>query len=131
MTLSSLAGQTCQLCSLVRNSRSDSRPVEPLCPLHNFVEVEVRRVSLGNGTVGAVVDDLGGTHRCTRLGIVETDTIATASHKLRVHPVAAQGVYSNLSNLVFRQFADKVGIMAVVGYGDGHVGLTAAGDDAE
>ena len=45
--------------------------------------------------------------------------------------IAAHGVERQLSDLVFREFGDEVGIVAVVGEADGHVGLTSAGDHTE
>ena len=83
------------------------------------------------GAVGAVVDDLRGTHRGTRLSIVQTHAVATASHEVGVHTVAAQGVDGNLANLVLGQLRNEVSLVAIVGHTDGYIGLTTAGDDAE
>ena len=131
VTLGSLTGQTCQLSGLVADGGSDTAPMEPLCTLHDLIEVEVLGIGLGDAAVGTVVDDLRRTHRGTCLGIIETYTVTTTGHILGAHAIAAQGIDGYLTNLVFRQLRYEVCLMAIVGYRDGDVSLTASGDDAK
>ena len=131
MALGSLAGKACELGSTVADSGCDATPVEPLCTLHDGIEVEVLRQSLGDAAVSTVVDDLRRTHRSTRLSIVEAYTVATTCHKVGVHTIAAQGIHSNLADLVLGQLAYEVGVVAIIGQADSHIGLTTTGDDAE
>ena len=131
MTLGSLAGQLRNLGSLVGDSRRDTRPVEPGCAFHNLVEIEICRVSLSDGGVCAVVDDLAGTHRCACLAVIETYTVTAANDIVILHAITAQSVDCYLTNLVLRQFGDEVSLVAVVGAGDSYVRLTTARDDAE
>ena len=131
MTLGCLTGQTGQLGGIVADGWCDAAPVEPLCTLHNLVEVELFGLCLGNGAVGTVVDHLRRAHRSSRLGIVQAYAVAATNDVLCVHTIAAQGVDGYLPDLVLRQFRHEAGLMAIVGHADRHVGLAAAGDDTE
>ena len=131
VTLGGLAGQLRQLGSLVRDGRRDARPVEPVGTLHDGVEVEIRGVGLGDGRVRTVVDHLRRTHRSSGFEVVDPDTVPAPGDEVGLHAVFAQRIDGRLSDLMLREFRHEVGVVAVVGTRDGHVGLAAAVDDVE
>ena len=99
--------------------------------LHDGVEIEVGGLGLGDGGMRAVIDDLGRAHGGAGLGIIEADAVAAAGDVVGLDTVAAEGVHGDLADFVLGQFAHVVGVMAVIGEADGHVGLPASGNDAE
>ena len=115
MTFCSFTSQTSQFGSLVRDSRSDARPMEPVSAFHDSVKVEVNSVGFSNSRMSAVIDNLARTHRSTCFKIVDTYTIAATSNKVCLHTILTQCVNSRLSNFVFRQFSYEIGVMSVVG----------------
>ena len=131
MTLCCLTCQTSQLSSLIRDSWSDTTPMEPLSTLHDGIKVEVGRISLGNGTVGTVVYHLRRTHRSTSLCIVQSDTVSSANHILGVDTKATKCIHSNLSDLMFRQFGYIISIVSVVGQTNSYICLSSSRDDTE
>ena len=131
MALGSLTGQAGKFSSLVADSRRDAAPVEPLCALHDFVEVEVLGVGLCYGTAGTVVDDFRRTHRGTCLEEVDTHTVSATCDIVGLHPKSTQRVDSALSYLMFGQFGNEVSLVPVVGCANCHVSLAAAINDIE
>ena len=58
MTLSSLASQLGELSSLVADGGCDATPMEPGSALHDLIEIEILRISLGDRRMSTVVDNL-------------------------------------------------------------------------
>ena len=56
VALCRLAGESGEQGRLVRNRRSDPRPMEPGCAFHDGIEIEVLRLGLGDRRMGTVVD---------------------------------------------------------------------------
>ena len=105
--------------------------MEPLSTLHDAVEVKLIGLRFGNSAMGAVVDHLRRTHRSTCFGIIQTHTVATTYDETGVHTIATKCIHGNLSYLVLGQLGYETCLMPIVGYADGHIGLTAAGDDSK
>ena len=101
VTLSSLTSQAGEFCRTVGYGRRDTTPVEPIGAVHDLVKVEILGQGFGNGTMSAVVYNLGGTHRSTRLGIIKTYTVTAPSHEAGIHPIAAQCIQGYLPYLMF------------------------------
>ena len=102
VTFCSFTSQTSQLGSLVRDSRSDTRPVEPVSTFHDCIKVEISSVSFSNSRVSTVINNLARTHRSTCFQVVDTYTVATTSNKVCLYAIFTQCVNSRLSNFVFR-----------------------------
>ena len=115
MTFCSFTSQTSQLGSLVRDSRSDTRPVEPVSTFHDCIKIEISSVSFSNSRVSTVINNLARTHRSTSFQVVDTYTVATTSNKVCLNTIFTQCVNSRLSNFMFRQFSYEIGLMSVVG----------------
>ena len=105
--------------------------MEPLSTLEDLVEVKLFRACLSDGRVCTVVDDLAGSHGGSRLSVVDAHALTATYDVACADTIAAHGVEGKLSDFVLREFGDKVGIVAVVGEADGHVGLTTSGDDTK
>ena len=102
MTFCSFTSQTSQLGSLVRNSRSDTRPVEPVSTFHDSIKVEISSVSFSNCRMSTVINNFARTHRSTCFQVVDTYTVATTGNKVCLYAIFTQCVNSRLSNFVFR-----------------------------
>ena len=126
VTFGGLACQAGQFGSLVGDGGSDTRPVEPVCPFHDGIEIKVCSIRFGNGRVRTVINHLTGTHGSTGLKIVDTYTVATTRNEVRLYAILAQCIDSRLAYLMLRQLGYKISIMSVVGTTDSHVCLTAA-----
>ena len=105
--------------------------MEPVSTFHDCVEIEIRRISLSNSRVCAVVDNLGWAHRSTCLTVIKTYAITTTCNILRVNTVATQRINSNLTNLVSRELCYEVSIVTIVGTAYGNVSFTTTRDDTE
>ena len=115
MTLGCFASQTSQFGSFVRNSRSDTGPVEPVSTFHNSIKIKVGSISFSDSRMSTVIDNLAGTHRSACFQIVDTYAVATTSNKVCLYTIFTQCVYSRLSDFMFRQFGYEIGFMSVVG----------------
>ena len=131
MLLGCHAGQAQTLSTGVTDGRSNAAPVEPVRSLEDGVKVKVLWLALSDGAVRTVVDNLGRTHRGTRLQVVYAQSVTAACHEIRVHAIAAQGVEARLPNLVLGHFAHEVGLMSVIGAAYCHVGFTTTIIDVE
>ena len=76
--------------------------------------------------MGPVVDADGAPLGGTLLIEVDANAVAAPDDFAGIHAVAAQGVDSGLADGVGGQLGDVGHIHAVIGQGDGHVGLAAA-----
>ena len=123
VALSSFASQLGEFGCLIRDSRRNTRPVEPVSTFHDSVEIEILGVSLGNRRVSTVVNHLAGAHRSTSLQVVNTYTVATASDKVCLHTKLTQGIDSRLTNFVLRQLTYKVSVVTIVCAANSYVGL--------
>ncbi len=114
------------------DGRRDPRGVEPGDPVEDAVPVEVPGLHLGDGRPGAVVDDLGRPHGGARLGVVHAEAAARPPDEARVHVEGAQLPDHGVAHGVLRGRRDVGHVLAVVGQGNGHVGLGApeGGDEA-
>ena len=121
-----LAGLLAGLHQVGAQSGGDAGEVEPVHALEDLVPVKVAGLGLLDGGVGTVVDahtaPLGGA----LLIEVDAHTVAAPDDHGGVHAVAAQGVHRRLADGVGGQLGDVGGVQAVVGQGDGYIGLTAA-----
>ena len=126
MGLGSLTGLLAGLHQVGAQSGGDAGEVEPVHALEDLVPVKVAGLGLLDGGVGAVVDAHAATLGGALLVEVNAHTVAAPDDHGGVHAVAAQGVDGRLADGVGRQLGHIGGVQAVVGQGDGHVGLAAA-----
>ena len=124
--LGGLTGLPADVHHIGTQGRSDAGEVEPVDPVKDFVPVEVGGGGLLNGGVSPVVDAHGAALRGALLIEVDAHTVAAPDDHGGVHAVAAQGVHRRLADGVGGQLGDVGGVQAVVGQGDGYIGLTAA-----
>ena len=124
--LGGLAGVLAGLHQIGTQGRSDAGEVEPVHALEDLVPVEVGELGLLNGGVGPVIDAHAAPLGGALLVEVDAHTVAAPDDHGGVHAVAAQGVHRRLADGVGGQLGDVGGVQAVVGQGDGHVGLAAA-----
>ena len=114
VTFSSLASQTGQFSSFIRNSRSNTRPVEPVSTFHYSVKIKIRSICFGNRRVSAVIDYFARTHRSSCFKIIDTYAITTTGYKVCFNTIFAQSIYGRLTNFVFRQFRYEVCIVTII-----------------
>ena len=105
--------------------------MEPVGSVKNFVPVKVSGGRLGNGGVGAVVNHLGGTLGSALFQEVDAHAAAAADDQAGVNAELTQGVDSGLSDVVLGELGDVLGVQAIVGQGNGNVGLADAVGGAE
>ena len=108
--------------------RGDAGEVEPIRAGEHRVPIQVSRGDLRDGGALAVIDDLGRAHGDALFVEVDAHAAALARDPARVHAKGAQLVDGGVADGVCGQERDKGGIQAVVGQGDGRVGLRAAVD---
>ena len=131
MTLSSLTSQLGKFSSLVANSWSNTRPVEPVRTFHDSVKVEIARIGFGDSRVGTVINYFARTHGSSCFQIIDTYAVATTSDEFCVNAVTTETVDSNLTDLVLRELRYEVSIMTIVSQAYSYVSLTTTRDDAK
>ena len=124
--LSSLACVQADFDHIGAQSGSDAGEVEPIGAVEDLIPIEVLAGGQLDGGVGTVIDADGAALGSALLVIVDTNTVAAADDQRGVHTVAAQAVHSGLTDGMSGQLGDESGIHAVVGQGDGDIGLAAA-----
>ena len=104
----------------------DAGDVEPLHALERLVPVDIAGLGQRDGRPRAVVDDLARTLVRAALEIVDTHTALARDDALGIHVETAQLRLAGVRDGVIGQDRQERRVLAVVGKGDGHVGLTAA-----
>ena len=100
--------------------------MKPRRAFKNLVPVKVFFCGGGNGRTGPVIDDLGRTLAGAFFQIVDAYTVAAPDDIRGIHAVFAEGIDSSLSDFMFRKFGNEFRVKAVIGQGNGHIGLAAA-----
>ena len=126
MTFCSFTSQFGQFGSLVRNSRSDTRPVEPVRTFHDSVKVEIARIGFGDSRVGTVINYFARTHGSSCFQIIDTYAVAITTDEIGLHTIFTQCIHSRLSNFVFRQFSYEISFVTVVRATHRYVRFTTA-----
>ena len=114
MTFCSLTSQTSQFGSFIRDSRSDTRPMEPVSTFHNSVKIKISGISFSDRRMSTVINYFTWTHRSSSFKIINTYAITTTGNKVCLYTIFTQCIYSRLTNFVFRQFWYEVCIVAIV-----------------
>ena len=101
--------------------------MEPLGVLHDGVEVVVRGLGVGEGAVGAVVDDQGRALHGTGLQVVDAEagTLDLVDGG-NIDTVAADLAEAGFADRVGRKRGDELRVLAQHGQGDCDVALAAA-----
>ena len=105
--------------------------MEPARAFERARPVHFARLDLGDGRVGAVVGDLGGALAGAGFEKVNADAVARADDVPGADAQAAQFVDGALAHVVLGQASDKFSVQAVVGQGNGDIGLAAAEGEFE
>ena len=126
LRLCRLAGVAADLDDVLTERRRDAGEVEPVRALKDRIPVEIRRRSLLNGGVRAVINADRAALGCALLKVVDSDAVAAADDAGGVDTQSAQGVDRRLTDGVGRELGDKCRVHAVVCERDCDVSLAAA-----
>ena len=99
--------------------------MEPLHAVKDAVPIEIGGIGHSDRGVSAVVNDLRGALAGTLFAVVDAHALAAADDLRGVHAELAQGIDGHLTDLVRGELGNEGGVHAVVGKGNGHVGLGA------
>ena len=113
-------------------SRGDAAQVQPVEALQQSVQIDLREIVLGDGTVLAVVDDLGRADAVAGLQIISTQTVGRSlvrlgeDHGGAVHIVGTQPAHGALAQAVVGHHAEEGAVHTKVSQCQCNVGLAAA-----
>ncbi len=99
--------------------------MEPVSTFHDSVKVEVRRISLSDCRMSAVINHLARTHGCSRFKIIDSHTVAATSDVIGFHAILAQCVHCALPDFVFRQLSYEISVVSIVGTAHSYVCFTS------
>ena len=100
--------------------------MEPLHAVERLVPVDIAGLGQRDGGIGTVVDDLARALVRAALEIVDAHAAFARDDALGIHIEAAQLRLAGVRDGVIGQDRQERRVLAVVGKGDGHVGLAAA-----
>ena len=112
--------------------RGNAAQVQPVVAVQQSVQIDLGEVILGNGTVLAVIDDLGGADAVAGLQIISTQPVGGGlvglgqDHGGAMHIVGAQPAHRALAQAVVGHYTEEGAVHTQVGQGQCNVGLAAA-----
>ena len=121
-----LDGRNGKLHRALADGGRDAGDVEPLHALKGLVPVDIAGLGQRDGGIGTVVDDLARTLVRAALEIVDAHAALARDDALGIHVETAQLRLAGIRDGVIGQDRQERRVLAVVGKGDGHVGLAAA-----
>lgn len=81
--------------------------------------------------MSAVIDNLGGTHRCAGLAIIDAYALTATCNVIGVDTITTEGIESGLADLMLGELGHEICVMAIVGAAYGNIGLAATPDDVK
>ena len=112
--------------------RGNAAQVQPVVAVQQSVQIDLGEVILGNGTVLAVINDLGSADAVASLQIISTQPVGGGlvglgqDHGSAMHIVGAQPAHRALAQAVVGHYAEEGAVHTQVGQGQCNVGLAAA-----
>ena len=112
--------------------RGDAAQVQPVVAVQQSIQIHLREIVLGNGTVLAVIDDLGRADAVAGLQIISTQTVGRSlvrlgqDHRGAVHVVGTQPAHGALAQTVVGHHAEEGTVHTKVSQCQCNVGLAAA-----
>ena len=96
-------------------SRGDTGPVEPLCPVQYLIPVYHARLDGGDGRAGTVVDDLARPRHGAGLEEIDPQTVTAGDAAAGINPVRTEVADATAGYIVVREAGDEPDIHAEIG----------------
>ena len=100
--------------------------MEPVGSLEDLVPVHHAGLDLGDGGMGPVIDDFGAARNGAGLQVIDPHAVTAPDDAVGADAEAAELRDAHVGDVVLGKTGDELGVDAVIGQGDSHVGLAAA-----